>query len=658
LTDLSTSLVGGIELSLGLVSASGGAWLLSGRIARSESLATRVTVAGLLGVGGVVGISLICGSLGILYAPVVAAVITVTSVSLFVLTRSPGALPPPERTRPSRTVGAAALAGVFTFATIVAVAVCSGPHPTDSDDVTYHIPNAAFWSRAHDLWHLPAVLPGYFTNGYPSDSELITTWLVQPFQSARLAGWTTLFFGVILVSGVVFVAEQLGVRARTGAVASAAVLLSPLSWQTQIHSALTDWASAAGLIAGVGFALRARSGEMVWVLLCGLSVGLAVGTKDTAFLPGVLVVGFALLLLPRGKRVRAVGNLAIGVVSLAGFWYLRNWIDTGNPVYPETIRLGPLTTFAGGRSPLTAYSNSLASDLIHARGGVLSTWLHLVRLLLGPVALVPLAGAAGVALVRRRRSVGATAAMVVLFFVAYLVTPYTGPNVEFLVSSQLRYAFPAIFLGAAVAGAFGVWAEAIAWIGVGFDALHIWRGSNFNPDVNATSSVLLLALGCGLIVATACFVPHLSPGRVAMAAGRWSEPLLVFPATTAVVFVAVAILASRPIGANPVDRLLDASGVRCDRIAVIGDTDVLSALGPHLCRPQVSAGTGRAGEEISPTPGQLARVLGRTGAKAVLVGPPGTVGVSPSWSLPPTYRFIGRVGLDRIVVLIGGTRSH
>ena len=653
MTDLSTAVIGGIEWALGLGSASSAAWRVSGRLAGSESLAARMSVATVLATTAVVGASLICGFLRVLYAPVVAAVITVTSVIVLARTR-----PGPDRHRrewggPTQRLVGAALAGVLTFAAVVAVAVCIGPRPTDSDDVTYHIPNAAFWSRAHDLWHLPPVLPGYFTNGYPSDSELVTTWLVQPFHSPRLAGWTTVVFAVMLFSGVVFVAEQLGGRARAGAVAAAAVLLSPLSWQTQIHSALTDWASAAGLVAGVGFALRARSGEKAWVVLCGLSVGLAVGTKDTAFLPGAIVVVFALILRPPGKRLRAVGALAIGIVSLAGLWYLRDWVDIGNPVYPETIRLGPWTVFIGGRSPLTTYSTSLASDLIHGRSGILRTWLHLVRLLLGPASLVPLVGLTGVALIRRRPIVAACAATTVLFFGAYLVTPYTGPSLEFLVSSQLRYAFPAIFLGAAVAGSVGAWAEVIAWITVGFDVVHIWQGSNFNPDVNSHSAALVVALVLGLVAAAVCMAPGLISGPVAVAVGRWARPRPVFLSATAVAFVAAATLTSRPTGADPIGRMLDAAGVHCDRIAVIGDTDVLSALGPHLCRHQVSAGSGRAGEEIPAGPNQLAHVLFETGVKALVVGPAGTVGVSDSWSPPAAYRYVGRVGLDRIFVTVG-----
>ncbi|HVS99238.1 MAG TPA: hypothetical protein VHE08_01845 [Solirubrobacterales bacterium] len=74
----------------------------------------------------------------------------------------------------------------------------------------------------------------------------------------------------------------------------------------------------------------------------GLAVGLAAGTKVTVLaLSGALSLA-VLVLAPSGRRWKAAGWWFVPALIGGGYWYLRNLIDTGNPL-PEVTKLGPLS---------------------------------------------------------------------------------------------------------------------------------------------------------------------------------------------------------------------------------------------------------------------------------------------------------------------------
>lgn len=626
LISTAAALGGGVELAASVVAAGAVAARLSGRAAGDgDGPAVRVATGLLLFTTQLVAVPLVGAATDLFYAPVVTAVHVLLAAGVLAAVR------PAPASSPIR-LGPAPLAGVLGFAAVVAVGVGIRQLPSESDDITYHVPNAAFWVRVHDLWHLPPVLPGYFTNAYPSDSELLTAWVIQPFHDDRLAVWPTLLFGALLLAGCGLVAEQLAGRAAVGVLAGAVVVLSPISWQTQVGSALTDWAGTAGLVAAVGFVLRARSGGDRWIVLAGLAGGLSIGSKDTALLPGVMVVVFAVGLL---RRWSVIPRLAAGIVALAGIWYLRDWIDTGNPLYPETVRVAGRTVWRGGVSPLTAYSTSLASDAVHGRMSVLHEWFHLGRIYVGLPAVLAATTVAGLV---RRSALAATSLLSLVFFAAYLVTPYTGPAPAFLIASQLRYALPALALAAVCGCCASRWIRLFGWIALAVDVVSVWRGSGFNPAVDAGTATLVVAALAGGAAALAV---------LARATVAWPRSAAATVSALILIAAAVAVDAHREVPPDPVGAVLTAAGVGPHAsVAVIGDTDVLGVLGPDLGRVVVNIGGGPAGEVPYGVAG-LDRTLARLRPRAVVVGPAVAVGVVAGWQ-PPGYRLVGTAMGDRV----------
>ena len=79
-----------------------------------------------------------------------------------------------------------------------------------------------------------------------------------------------------------------------------------------------------------------------WLILCGLGVGGAMGTKYTGFL---LVLGpVVAVVIVRGagsfgRRIGSIARVLIPAAILVSPWMLRNGMNTGNPTYPLLYRV-------------------------------------------------------------------------------------------------------------------------------------------------------------------------------------------------------------------------------------------------------------------------------------------------------------------------------
>jgi 4-amino-4-deoxy-L-arabinose transferase-like glycosyltransferase len=224
---------------------------------------------------------------------------------------------------------ASAIAGAFVLLLWTGLHRFNFPY----DSLSYHLHATASWMHAQRLWMVPAVFGDTAPAYAPSNVELWFLFLMSPLRSDYLAGCGQLPLAALAVAAVVAAVREAGGRRTEALAAGLAFLLIPDVWE-QASTAMVDLGLAAFLLASLPFARR------VELPTCAAALGLALGSK---FVATVLVVpfgAFALFTLFAARRRSApvapwqLLAAAVTLLGTGGFWYVRNALVTGNPIYP------------------------------------------------------------------------------------------------------------------------------------------------------------------------------------------------------------------------------------------------------------------------------------------------------------------------------------
>jgi hypothetical protein len=205
--------------------------------------------------------------------------------------------------------------------------------PDDWDCLMYHIPMIDEWLQARRLY---APQSSYWWQ--PGISELIGLWIVAPYSGDFLIGLNNLPTIVLWTAACWSIAVTLGQTSFWANLTTIAVL----AIHTTIHEsddASNDLAVVAFWTSALASALRyCKSDRISDAVFCGLSLGLLVGVKYFALgYAGVLWIGvLAATVLRRGvsRAVKPHLILTISALAIGGYWYLRNFLVSGSPVFP------------------------------------------------------------------------------------------------------------------------------------------------------------------------------------------------------------------------------------------------------------------------------------------------------------------------------------
>jgi hypothetical protein len=263
--------------------------------------------------------------------------------------------------------------------------------PFAYDALAYHLPAVAYWVQTRRIAPDPYA---FCCSHYPANAEVLFAWPTVLLHSDALT--QTVQIGLAIMAGlaVAGLARLAGAEAPTAATAFAVFLVCPIVL-TQSNTNYNDVAVVAFLLCGLYFAaafLAARPfaftaadappPRTAHLVVASVSLGLLLGTKDTgvvmATVLAILLLAQLLFARARGRvgRTAAVraGVLVLGpLVALGGFWYLRNWVQDGNPFWPFRVAGvfdGPLTIHSyltvppgGSRNVLVEVARSWYHDL-------------------------------------------------------------------------------------------------------------------------------------------------------------------------------------------------------------------------------------------------------------------------------------------------------
>ena len=230
--------------------------------------------------------------------------------------------------------------------------------PLSWDSLTYHMTLPALWVQhgGYCQWPAPDAWVDY--SRFPSNGELFTALALLPFHGDLLANLVNFPFLLLGAGAVHALARELGSTRRISLLAAACWALAPPAF-TFVTTQYVDIQAAAETIAAWLFLVRyLRTRAAGDATLAGAAFGLAVGTKHLALVPAALGVGILLVLLAkdrcRGPARRSSCGFAIAAVLAGAAFYVRNWLETGNPVFPFEVRLGGTVVFAGSQFQGTA----------------------------------------------------------------------------------------------------------------------------------------------------------------------------------------------------------------------------------------------------------------------------------------------------------------
>ena len=196
--------------------------------------------------------------------------------------------------------------------------------PNDWDAMSYHLARAALWIQQGAVAYVDSS-PFAPINAYPPNAEIGAVFTLILSHGDRYVGLVQFSAMLATATAVFGVGRRIGLE-LSAALFGALVFLTLPVVVLQNWTALNDLVVASFLMTSTYYLLGTTRLDLV---LGGLSLALATGTKFTAFIALPLVALVALAGHPR-SRLPKVALAIVGGSAVGGYWLVVNLVNTGS----------------------------------------------------------------------------------------------------------------------------------------------------------------------------------------------------------------------------------------------------------------------------------------------------------------------------------------
>ena len=349
--------VGPVPMALGAMLSVAGA-LASAALFRPTSRLDFAISCGVMGTAGVSFAMLVAGIAGLLIPTVVLAMLAVWALAAWIACRMLDRFPPPLRMtadlqlwrqRPWATALLALAGSALAWQVVVGLVL----PPYAFDALTYHLTTVFSWVQRGDIAPTSLSLCCAY---YPATPELIIALPVLLLGDISLVGIVQVPFVILGAVATAGMARSMGLS-RSAALAAGALFAMTPAVLTQASTQYVDVMLAALVMAALHELIRyAATGAAERLVLAGVSTGLVLGFKGVGFIWAFVLFAAAIaavgIVVRNGRSGATAALKALAAAAglggaLGGWWYIRNGVMTGNPIYPFVVRISDRILFPG-----------------------------------------------------------------------------------------------------------------------------------------------------------------------------------------------------------------------------------------------------------------------------------------------------------------------
>lgn len=296
----------------------------------------------------------------------------------------------------------------------------SPPPPWDA--FVYHLSFPASWVKNGLIYPVTVPFGDQAGTYFPSNVELVYFWLLTYSRSDFLTNIVQCFFLLLCIAAVYRLCRIAGAERSPSLCAAFGVLFMP-SMVHQAAAAEVDIAFSAMFLSTLYFLLRwiKSPDTKMNFIMAFISAGLFIGSKTIA-IPWTVFILIPVLIYSITKHgVKIWMLIAVSCSLMTGsFWYLRNFLLTGNPLFPLTLRIGSITILDGAYERSSVLNSAFHTDS-------LSEWARLMAECWGIPFIALLSTMAVLAVFYNtslKKKVFFQSVSILIMFLSFFVVPY------------------------------------------------------------------------------------------------------------------------------------------------------------------------------------------------------------------------------------------